>query len=111
MVFDGRGVAQFAARRAVHSSDQFHRTFWPRTWRGVSLRACGRFGRGLVGRVAAPALALLGDAALGDVHVRFDGVGTLSLRGRCIGGNGDGDVGVPDGRLADEDARRRRDGA
>ncbi len=92
-------------------ADQFHRTFWSRTWRGVSLRACGGVHRCIVGRVAAPPLALLGDATSGDVHVRFDGVGTLSLRGRCIGGNGDGNVGLPDRRLADEDARRSRDGA
>ena len=59
-----------------------------------------------MGSVAAPALVVLGDGATGVVHVRFDDLGAVSLRGGCFRGNGDGDAGIRIRQLDDEGARR-----
>jgi hypothetical protein len=57
-----------------------------------------------MGRLAAPAMAVLGNGAGGVVHVFFDGLGAVSLRSGRVWGNGDGDVGVRDRQLDHEDA-------
>ncbi len=111
MVFDGGGVAWTATRRAVHGRDQFHRTLRTRAGRGVSFRARGGIGCGVVGSVAASALDVLGDGTHGDVHVRFDSMGPVSLRGGCFRRDGHGDDGVCDRQLGHENARRSRDGS
>jgi hypothetical protein len=60
-----------------------------------------------MGSVEAPALVVLGDVAAGSMHVRFDGVGTLSLRGGYFWGDGDGDAGICDWEVADGEERPR----
>jgi hypothetical protein len=51
-------------------------------------------------------VAVLGDAAAGDLHVRFDSVGAVSLYGRYFRGRGYGDVGVRGWRVVDGEAGR-----
>src|SRR6266852_5563098 len=50
-------------------------------------------------------MAILGDAAASAVHVRFDGVGAVSLRGRYFWGDRYGDAGICHWKMADEKAR------
>src|SRR5580693_7808739 len=58
-----------------------------------------------MGSLAAPAMAVLGDAAAGGVHVRLDNLGTLSLCGGHFRWNGYRNAWLCDRRLADEVAR------
>ncbi len=50
-------------------------------------------------------MAILGDAADGAVHVCFDGVGAVSLRGRYFWGDDHGDAGICDWEVGDGQAR------
>lgn len=111
MVFHGWRVARLASRRAVHGSDQFHRALWTSAGRGVSFRTRCRVGRGVVGCVAAPAMVALGDGTHGDVYVRFNSVGSVSLRHGCFRRDGHRDAGVCDRQLDHENARRGCDGS
>jgi hypothetical protein len=106
MVFDGWGVARNAAGRAHHGNDQFHRALRSRARRGVSFGACGGVGRGVVGSMAPPAVAVLGNVAAGDVHVRVNNLGTVSLRGGRYRWNSDGNARLRDRQMDHEDARR-----
>jgi hypothetical protein len=55
--------------------------------------------------VAAQALAVLGDVAVNSVHVRFYGVGPVSLCGGYFWRDGYWDFGIRDRKVADEKAR------
>src|SRR5260370_2579407 len=50
-------------------------------------------------------MALLGDATAGAVHVRFDGVGAVSLCGGYFWRDDDGDAGICDWEVGDGQAR------
>ena len=62
-----------------------------------------------MGRLAAPALAFLGDAAASLVHVRVNGLGSLSLRGRCFCRSDYRDAGLRSRCVDHEEERRRPD--
>ena len=81
MVFDGGDLARRVARRGGNLRDQFHRALWAGARGSVSVGACGRGGRGDLGRMAAPQMVVLGDAAAGGVHVCVDDLGAVSLCG------------------------------
>src|SRR6202165_3886818 len=106
MVFDGGSVARIAAGRARNCNDQFHRALWTRARRGVSFGACGGGGRGVVGSMAPPAVAVLGNVAAGGVYVRVNNLGAVSLRGGRFRWNSDGNARLRDRQMDDEDARR-----
>src|ERR1700687_4218947 len=106
MVRNGTLVAWGIARRALFRGCLFYRALWARAGRGVSFGACGGIVRGSVGRMAAPALVVLGVAAPGAVHVCFDGVGAVSLRSGYFGRDGHGDAGICDREVGYEEAGR-----
>jgi len=54
-------------------------------------------------------VAVLGIPSVRLLDVRFDSVRAKPLCGRCVRRNGDGNVGVRDRQLGDEEARRSGD--
>src|SRR6202161_426280 len=94
------------ARRRGDFPNQFYRTLWSSTGSGVSVGACGGSGSSDVGSLAAPEMAVLGDAAAGGVHVRIDNLGTLSLCGGHFWRHGHRDAWLWGRRLVVEIARR-----
>src|SRR5207244_1884969 len=78
---------------------------------GVFFRGRSRVGRGVVGSMASPAVAVLGNVAAGRLHVCFDSVGTVPLRGGCVRRNGHRDAGVCDRWLGNDHRRLPGDGS
>jgi hypothetical protein len=107
MVCDGWGVAWGVARRCGDFGDQFHRALWKGARGGVSFRACGGGGGGYLGCMAAPEVAVLGDAAAGGVHVRVNDLGSVPLCGRRFCGDDYRDVGLLHWQVVDGAAMAR----
>src|SRR5258708_25710245 len=105
MVCDGGVVARRIAWRTVYCADQFYRALWTGAGCGVSFGACGGVVCGARGYVAAPAMVVLGDAAAGVVHVRFYGLGALSLCSGYFWRDRYGDAGLCDWEKDYENAR------
>ena len=96
MVCNGWFVAWTVARWVIYGGDQFYRALWARAGSGVSFGACGGIVCRAVGRVAAPAMVVLGDAAASFVHVHFYSLGALSLCGGYFWRNRYRDAGICD---------------
>jgi hypothetical protein len=87
VVFDGWGVAWGVAGWCGDFPSQFYRALRARARSGVSFGACGWRSGGHMGRLAPPEVVVLGDAAVGGVHVRVDDLGAVSLCGRRYRGD------------------------
>src|SRR5260370_35144701 len=78
---------------------------------GVFFAARGGSNGRALGSLAAPAVALLDIPSVRLLHVCFDGVRAESLCGGCLGRGDNGDTGLRDRQMADEEARGGRDGS
>src|SRR5260370_4734320 len=78
---------------------------------GVSFAARGGSNGRALGSLAAPGVAFLDIRSVRVLHVCFDGVRAESLCGGCLGRDDNGDTGLSDRQMADEEARGGRDGS
>src|SRR5260370_22107464 len=78
---------------------------------GISFAARGGSNGRALGSLVASAVALLDIPSVRLLHVCFDGVRAESLCGGCLGRDDNGDTGLRDRQLVDEEARGGRHGS